>query len=151
MFTNGGGKKILIVEDTASIRGSLMEILAMADYTTYGAASGEEGEKMAEQFKPNLVLTDLKLPGIDGIEVIKRVKALNENTPCIVMTAYATIETAVEAMKVGAYTYLTKPVKKKILCDTIHNALISAPKATPKEGQEKKGLNKPAIDILYIL
>lgn len=152
MDSFGSGKKILIVEDTASIRGSLMEMLSMADYTTYGAATGEEGVKMAKQFKPNLILTDLKLPGINGIEVIKEAKELDANTPCIVMTAYATIETAVDAMKVGAYTYLTKPVKKQILCETIKNALISAPKTVTHREDKKTTLKvvPPPIDFIGI-
>lgn len=150
MQSGGLGKKILIVEDTASIRSSLMEMLSMVDYTTYGAATGEEGVKMAKQFKPNLVLTDLKLPGMDGIEVIKKVKEFNPNMPCIVMTAYATIETAVEAMKVGAYTYLTKPVKKKILCTTIQNALMSVPKLTLVENADKSTAQKHVIDFIGI-
>ncbi|MBI5642868.1 MAG: sigma-54-dependent Fis family transcriptional regulator [Deltaproteobacteria bacterium] len=113
---------ILLVEDEEYIRENLSEILEMNGYKVYTAATGEAGLDAAKKISFDVVLTDLKLPGINGIEVIRSVKSLSPTTACLILTGYATVETAVEAMRVGAFTYLKKPFSKDELLVTIEKA-----------------------------
>jgi DNA-binding NtrC family response regulator len=105
-------RKILIVDDDASIRKVLGFILEESGYAVATAASGVEGLEAMEKDRPDLVLTDIKMPGMDGITLLKEAKKLDETIPIIVLTAFGTVETAVEAMKIGASDYLTKPISR---------------------------------------
>jgi DNA-binding NtrC family response regulator len=100
---------ILIVEDEAKMRRLLDLNLADEGYTVHAAADAGAGLNIIRQEKIDLVLTDLKLPGMDGLEFLQMVKRTNATIPVVVMTAYGTVETAVEAMKAGAADYVLKP------------------------------------------
>jgi len=114
---------VLLVEDEEYIRENLSEILEMNGYRVTTAANGEAGLDAMKAAPADIVLTDLKLPGISGIDVVRSVKSMSPNTPCIILTGYASVETAVEAMRVGAFTYLKKPFGKDELLITIEKAL----------------------------
>ena len=114
---------VLLVEDEEYIRENLSEILEMNGYRVTTAANGETGLDALKAAPADIVLTDLKLPGISGIDVVRSVKSMSPNTPCIILTGYASVETAVEAMRVGAFTYLKKPFGKDELLITIEKAL----------------------------
>ena len=101
---------ILVVEDKASMAQMLRETLELEGYEVITAGDGEEGISKINQFKVDAVLTDLKLPKKSGLEVLKASKEENPLVPVIVMTAFGSIETAVKAMKSGAYDFITKPV-----------------------------------------
>jgi DNA-binding NtrC family response regulator len=100
---------LLIVEDEAKMRRLLELNLAEEGYTVHVAADAEAGLNLLRQTEVDLVLTDLKLPGMNGLEFLQAVKRANSLVPVIVMTAYGTVETAVEAMKAGASDYVLKP------------------------------------------
>ncbi len=100
---------ILIVEDEPKMSRLLELNLGEEGYTTRAAADAETGIKVLRQEKIDLVITDLKLPGMDGLEFLQAVKRVDARLPVIVMTAYGTVETAVEAMKAGASDYVLKP------------------------------------------
>ncbi len=100
---------ILIVEDRESMSDMLKETLASEGFRTVLAKDGQEGIKKLKEERIDLVLTDLKLPKKDGIEVLKAAKEENPLMPVIVMTAYGSVETAVAAMKEGAFDFITKP------------------------------------------
>ena len=100
---------ILIVEDEARMRRLLELDLSEAGYQTFSAADAERGLDMLRSEQIDLVLTDLKLPGLSGLEFLQAAKRLNGVLPVVVMTAYGSIETAVEAMKAGASDYVLKP------------------------------------------
>jgi DNA-binding NtrC family response regulator len=100
---------ILIVEDEAKMLRLLELNLAEDGYATHTAQDAEAALKILRREKIDLVLTDLKLPGMSGLEFLQAVKRSNAHTPVIVMTAYGTVETAVEAMKAGASDYILKP------------------------------------------
>ncbi len=102
--------KILIVEDKASMAQMLKESLELAGYEVIIASDGADGIAMIKERNADLVLTDLKLPKKNGIEVLKASRNESPLTPVIVMTAYGSIETAVNAMKLGAYDFITKPL-----------------------------------------
>ena len=100
---------VLIVEDKGSMASMLKETLEAEGYAAFVASTGNEGVAMLREKSPDLVLTDLKLPGKNGIEVLKASKHQKPLRPVIVMTAHGSIDTAVEAMKAGAYDFITKP------------------------------------------
>ncbi|MBM4388294.1 MAG: sigma-54-dependent Fis family transcriptional regulator, partial [Deltaproteobacteria bacterium] len=119
--------KILIIEDDPSLREVIAFGLQDENLEILSAGSGEYGLELFESSRGiDLVLTDVKMPGIDGIEVLKRVKALNPLAEVVMMTAYGNVELAVEAMKQGASDYLTKPVGMKELKVRIAKALEKA-------------------------
>ena len=102
--------KILVVEDKASMAQMLKESLELEGYEVITASDGADGIARIKERNADLVLTDLKLPKKNGIEVLKASKNESPLTPVIVMTAYGSIETAVNAMKLGAYDFITKPL-----------------------------------------
>lgn len=114
---------ILVVDDEPLQRNILRTILEGEGYETYTASSGEEALKLAAIYSPDIVLTDLKMEGMDGLELMERVKSLKEPPAVIMMTAFGTISMAVETMKHGAFDFLTKPLEKDVVLVTIKKAL----------------------------
>lgn len=102
-------KKILIVDDEELMRITLRDSLIKEGYQITIARDGDEGWKKFKEDYPALILSDLKMPGIDGIALLEKVKEICPETIMIMMTGYGTIESAVQAMKLGAYDYITKP------------------------------------------
>lgn len=102
-------KTILVVEDEEIKRTTLADFLAKKGYDVIVAGDGLEGFHKFEQVRPDIVIADLRLPGISGMELLKEIKGLSPQTSVVMITAYASVETAVEAMKMGAEDYLTKP------------------------------------------
>ncbi len=103
--------KILVVDDEKLIRWSFRQNLEEEGYEVFTASNGEEGLELLKQELPDLVILDIRLPGKDGIEVLKEIKEINPGTLVVMMTAHGSIETAVQAMKEGAYDYISKPVQ----------------------------------------
>lgn len=114
---------ILIVDDEAAIRRALERFLSGLGYQVWGVPGGDEALKLMEDQIIDLVLVDLVMPQMDGIELIKRMKSQNPNIVAIVMTAFGTITSAVEAMKEGAYHYLTKPFELDDIASLVKTAL----------------------------
>jgi two-component system NtrC family response regulator len=104
-----GGERVLIVEDEDLMRELLVKILSGENYRLYQAASAEQALKLLQDQPMDLILTDLKLKAMDGLKLLSEARALDPDILVIVMTAYASVETAVEAMRKGAYDYITKP------------------------------------------
>lgn len=101
--------KILVIDDEQLIRWSFDRRLKSAGYLVFTAETGEEGIRIFEDNYPDIVFVDNKLPGIQGIDVIRKIKSLQDDTHIVFMTAYGSIETAVKAMKFGASDYINKP------------------------------------------
>ncbi|MDY7038950.1 MAG: response regulator, partial [Thermodesulfobacteriota bacterium] len=101
--------RILVVDDEAAMRESLNDWLLEDGYEVGLAAGGEEALIMASENSWEVILLDLKMPGMDGIETLRRLKEISPEAEILMMTAYATVDTAVQAMKEGAYDYLVKP------------------------------------------
>jgi DNA-binding NtrC family response regulator len=116
-------EKILIVEDKESMAQMLKETLELEGYEIIIARDGAEGIRIIRENKADIVLTDLKLPRKDGIEVLRASKDENPMIPVIVMTAFGSVETAVNAMKSGAYDFITKPIDTDYLLLLIKRAL----------------------------
>lgn len=115
--------KILIVDDEKSMREFLSIVLSKEGYTVFTAADGEEALQQVEKDIFDLVITDIKMPKLSGLEVLKGVKEVSPDTIVLMITAFATTETAIEAMKQGAYNYLIKPFKIDEVKLIIRNAL----------------------------
>jgi len=114
-------QRILIVEDEAKLRRVVELQLRSAGFEVDQAGAAEEGLKIADS--ADLVLTDLRLPGMDGLELINQIRRQNSLVPIVVMTAFGTVENAVEAMKAGAYDFLPKPFSMDHLMTVINKAL----------------------------
>ena len=107
--------RVLVVDDEQDIREGSERILTRIGFQVATASRGEEGlERLAEE-RAEIVLLDLKMPGIDGMEVLERIRALDESILVIVITGYATVDTAIEAMKKGAYDFIPKPFEPEQL------------------------------------
>ena len=115
--------KILVIDDDTSLRRVLEYNLEEEGYQVQTASSGEKGLSLLESFQPNLVITDMKMSGMDGLMVLKVIKERSMDTLVIIITAFGTVDVAVEAMKAGAYDYITKPFNRDTLQLTIRKAL----------------------------
>ena len=114
---------ILIIDDDTSLRRVLEYNLQEEGYRVLAAGDGAEGLALFDGEHPDLVITDLKMPGVSGFQVLAAVKERSPQTPVMVITAFGAVETAVEAMKLGAYDYITKPFNRDELRLTVRKAL----------------------------
>jgi nitrogen regulation protein NR(I) len=118
--------KLLLIDDEEDVRYSLQRILSAENIELATAASGEEGLKVIPKFKPDLVLMDVRMGGMTGLETLRKIRANDPKLLVILMTAYGTTQTAIEAMKLGAYDYLLKPFDIPKLKEIIGSALKAA-------------------------
>jgi DNA-binding NtrC family response regulator len=115
--------KVLIIDDERPIRSALRDILEYEKLQVDDAATGTEGLQKLEKDKYDLVLCDIKMPGIDGIEVLEKIMENGYATPVVMISGHGTIETAVEAVKKGAFDFIAKPLDLNRLLVTVRNAL----------------------------
>ncbi len=143
--------RILLIEDDAGIVGGLKKELQVEGYEVAVAGRGDTGLAQAKEQPFDVVITDLKMPGLSGLELVKQLHAVKPKLPIILMTAFGTTETAIEATKLGAYDYLLKPFDMAELLDLVAksvacNRLMSEP-VVMGEGGTSTGLrsNQSAI------
>ena len=111
MFSkNTNGRHILVVDDEPLVRSSLSEFLTLLGYTVSSVSSGQEALEMLKTYTVNIIISDMKMPEMDGITLLRHVKGAYPDIFVILITGYATIDSAVAAMKEGAYDYITKPI-----------------------------------------
>jgi DNA-binding NtrC family response regulator len=115
--------KVLIAEDNDLNRLNLSELLSDNDFEVMSVRDGKEAMELFSREKFDVVITDLKMPHVDGIQLLAFIKELNEDTVVIIMTGYATVSSAVEAMKLGAFDYITKPLRDDIVLLTLQRAI----------------------------
>src|ERR1700704_3178596 len=115
--------RILVIDDEAAIRDSLKMTLEYEGYEFIGAATGQEGLTLVEREAPDLILLDVKMPGMDGIEVLERLRSMNEAVPVVVISGHGSISTAVEATKKGAFDFIEKPFASDRVLVSLRNAL----------------------------
>jgi len=116
-------KKILIVEDDDSLRRILEYNMAEEGHVVMSARNGKEGLEFFKEKGADLVITDLQMPGMGGIDLIREIRSLSPQAMVIVITAFGTVDTAVESMKLGAFEYITKPFNRAELKITVEKAL----------------------------
>src|SRR5215213_3549553 len=129
---------ILIIDDEKAIRKTLSEILSYEGYKIDEASDGEEGLKKLKEKEFDVVLCDIKMPKVDGIEFLERSRETNADTPIIMISGHGTIETAVEAVKKGAYDYISKPPDLNRLLITIRNAMDKSSLVTETKVLKRK-------------
>ena len=115
--------KVLIVDDEEKIRCSLSQFLKESGYETVEAGNGIEALELSKNEKPTVVLLDLKMPGMDGIECMERLRSLEPDMPIIMITAHGDVPTAVKAVKLGAYDFMLKPPNFNLLSMAIGRAI----------------------------
>ncbi|TLU82942.1 MAG: sigma-54-dependent Fis family transcriptional regulator [Chlorobium sp.] len=116
-------QRILVIDDDPSLRRVMEYNLQQEGYEVSVAASGEKGLGMFDQLMPALVITDMKMPGIDGLDVLRHIRQRSPETLVIIITAFGEVDRAVEAMKAGAYDYIQKPFSRDSLKLTVSKAL----------------------------
>jgi two-component system, NtrC family, nitrogen regulation response regulator NtrX len=115
--------RVLVIDDEAAIRDSLRMILEYEDYQFVGAASGQEALDIVRRERPDIVLLDIKMPGMDGMEVLRKLRALDEGLPVVMISGHGTTATAVEAIRSGAIDFLDKPLSSERVIVTLRNVL----------------------------
>jgi len=118
--------KLLLIDDEEDVRYSIQRIIDSPEVELLTASSGEEGLKLIPKVKPDLVLMDIRMGGISGMETLRRIRQMDVKLPVILMTGYSTTQMTIEAMKLGAYDYLLKPFDVPKFKEIIHNALKAA-------------------------
>ena len=118
-----GQERILIIDDSQDVCAHLAEYLRAEGFEVETSTEGAAGISLLESSSYDIVLTDLKMPGVDGMEVLRYLKEHAPESICIILTGYGTIKNSVEAIKLGAFDYLTKPVKLDEILITIQRAL----------------------------
>ncbi len=116
-------KKILVVDDEIGIRQSLKKILEKEGYEVLTASNGEEAFKVIRSDAVDLLISDIRMAGMDGLELLKVCKSVSPYTEVIMITGYASVDTAVDSMKQGAYDYITKPFKKADIVKAVQKAI----------------------------
>jgi DNA-binding NtrC family response regulator len=114
--------KVLIVDDETAQRNIVASILRSAGHAIYEAASVDEALEQVHEFRPDVVLTDLKMPGKSGLTLVESIAGLEQQPEVVVITAFGTVETAVKAMRCGAYDYLNKPLEREELLLVVERA-----------------------------
>lgn len=117
---------VLVVDDKEMLRDSVAVTLQRAGFTILAAPSGDQALEVIAKRRPDAVVTDLRMPGLTGLELIERIRQIDDDLPIVLMTAYGTVETAVEAMKLGAFDYITKPFEGDELLVAVKRALEHA-------------------------
>jgi two-component system nitrogen regulation response regulator NtrX len=115
--------RILVIDDEPAIRDSLRMILEYEDYQFVGAASGLEALDVVQRERPDVVLLDIKMPGVDGMEVLRKLRAIDDTLPVIMISGHGTTATAVEAIRSGAIDFLDKPLSSERVIVTLRNVL----------------------------
>jgi two-component system nitrogen regulation response regulator NtrX len=130
--------RVLIVDDDASIREALGRILDYEDYDVHAAANGAEALEILAERRLDLALLDIKMPGMDGLELLERIKKSHPDLVCVMVSGHGTVQTAVEATKLGAFDFLEKPPDRDRLLLTVRNGLAQAKLATESEAARRR-------------
>lgn len=154
---------ILVVDDEAAMRISLAEILQLEGYTVSVAENGEIAVDFLERDGYDLMLLDLKMPGMDGVEVLKRAAEISPDCKVILLTANATLESAIEAVRMGAQDYLLKPASPGDILSSVSRAineltdadrrrrLIEQLEASVQQLKDVEGIEQPAPGISPVI
>ncbi len=138
--------KILIVDDEVPIRRTLRDILEFEGYEIDEASDGLECVAKVQKEKYDVIITDIKMPRMDGIEALERLQILSPETPVIMVSGHGTIDTAVEAVKKGAFDFISKPPDLNRMLITVRNALdrselVNTTQVLRKQVKSSKGVN----------
>lgn len=148
-------RSILVVDDERSVRESIKLILEYEKYTVHFAENGDRAIASIEEESPETILLDIKMPGKDGLEVLRDIRVLRPEIPVIMISGHGTIDTAVEATKLGAFDFLPKPLDREKLLITVRNAIehrrLSEEVRRARIKEEILGASQKIKDILSIV
>ena len=130
--------KLLIIDDEKSIRKTLREILEYEKFSVDEASDGAEGIALIQKNSYDIILCDIKMPKMDGIELLEKAMILTPDTPIVMISGHGNIETAVEAVKKGAFDFISKPLDLNRLLVTIRNAVDRSSLVTETKVLKKK-------------
>lgn len=119
------GQKVLIVDDQYGIRLLLYEVFKREGYEVHQAENGKKALEMVKRHTPDIILLDMKLPGMDGIEILKQIRKIDDNVKVIMMTAYGELDMLAEAVKYNVVTYFTKPFDIDQLKNKVNEVLTT--------------------------
>jgi DNA-binding NtrC family response regulator len=136
---------VLLIEDDAPSRRLVQAILKPEGVDVAMAQDGQQGLELADANEPDVVILDLRLPGMDGLEVLQRLRAAHRNLPVIIVTAFGELKTAVEATKLGAFDYLTKPIEHEQLTFAVRRALETRELRLEVEQLRESGGGSPSL------
>ncbi len=139
-----GGLRILVVDDQSSVRELLKAVLESDGHTVETAADGAKGVDALEAGFHDLVVMDIRMPQLDGVSALERMKTISPDTGVIMMTAYASVETAVRAMKLGAFDYVTKPID----IEEVRNVIARFVDESSPEPDDEEAHYEPSSDIV---
>ena len=132
--------QILVVDDEIAIREILTEFLTNHGYSTEGAENGAQGIAKARSMRPQVILLDILMPGINGIETLKRLRKESPNSAVIMISGHADTDLALQAIELGAYDLIQKPLDLKYLERTLLAKIVTLdPSGGPEPGQEVEG------------
>nr|HQH74787.1 response regulator [bacterium] len=135
---------LLLVDDEEDIRQNLRDYAEMEGYEVLEAENGEEALRILDREQPGVVISDIMMPVMDGLELLKRIHTGGNDVPVIIMTAFGTIERAVKAMKLGAADFITKPIDLDMMLQVVKRVLTRAEleqKVKQQEQQMKEDLH----------
>ncbi|MBI5694293.1 MAG: sigma-54-dependent Fis family transcriptional regulator [Nitrospirae bacterium] len=138
--------RILIVDDEQAILGTVRDVLTDEGYDVSAAENGTDGLRLAKEASPDLVLLDVWMPGMDGLEALARLRETDPDTPVVVMSGHASIDTAVKAVRLGAYDFIEKPLSLDKLSLTVKNALEK--KRLEEENSGLKAMVEAKFEII---
>lgn len=142
--------KILIIDDERPIRNTLRDILEFEKIQVEDAENGQKGLALVEKMEFDAILCDIKMPGMDGIEVLEKIQNINPDIPVIMISGHGTIDTAVESLKKGAYDYISKPPDLNRLLVSVRNALDRKVLVKETRSLKRKVSDKSASPIIGI-
>ena len=140
--------KVLLVDDEIAILEALQRTLKAMPIEIFIATNGEKALKLVREENPDVVLTDLKMPGMNGLELIKSIKAISHKIQCVMITGFATIDDAINAMKFGAYDFLPKPFKSHEI-KLVMNRVLEKVKLLKENSSLKEQLTDNKTDITW--
>ena len=151
--------KVLIIDDDKDMCKLLSDIILSAGHKPFDAQDGQKAIKAVRTHAPDIVLLDIKLPGMDGMMVLEEIKAIDESLLVVMLTGYGDIKDAVKAIKLGAFDYITKPFENDDIIEIINNALSARKHSSPGVAlslREKEVINwlkkgKNSADVSIIL
>ena len=123
MTQSNQANRVLIVDDEKSVREALSQTLQLEDYETAACCNGKEAIDALDDSWPGIVITDINMPQMDGIELLTRIRAMDPQLPVIVLTGHGNISIAIDAIRQGAYDFLEKPFSNEVLIETVSRAL----------------------------
>ena len=116
-------QRLLVIDDEAAIRDTMRMLLEYDGYEVLVAGSGQEGLALVEKEHPDLVFLDVKMPGMDGLEVLSRLRGMNDSLPVVIVSAHGNTTTALEAGRLGAFRFIEKPLSKDYVLDAVREGL----------------------------